>query len=70
MAVVSVAASPDGATIVSGSHGDTMRLWRAADGALLRTLEGHTSSVESVVVSPESATIAVEFRTSCPNVKV
>ena len=34
-----------------------MRLWRAADGALLRMLKGHTRPVESVVVSPDGAAI-------------
>ena len=35
-----------------------MRLWCAVDGALLRTLEGHTAEVSSVAVSPDGATIA------------
>jgi WD40 repeat protein len=35
-----------------------VRLWRVADGALLRTLEGHTSSVWGVAFSPDGQTLA------------
>jgi len=35
-----------------------VRLWRAADGALLRTLEGHTAGVWSVAFSPGGETLA------------
>jgi WD40 repeat protein len=40
--VNSVAFSPDGSMIASGSDDNTIKLWRVSDGALLRTLEGHT----------------------------
>ena len=40
--VRSVAFAPDGLTLASGSSDRTVRLWRVADGALLRSLEGHT----------------------------
>lgn len=50
--VSSVAFSPDGQTLASGSWDTTVRLWRVADGSLLRTLEGHTASVFSVAFSP------------------
>jgi WD40 repeat protein len=45
--------SPDGQHIVSGSWDNTVRVWRLADGAAVRTLEGHTSIVFSVAVSPD-----------------
>ena len=51
--VYSVAVSPDGQHIVSGSWDNTVRVWRLADGAAVRTLEGHTSIVFSVAVSPD-----------------
>jgi len=38
--VRSIAFSPDGQTLASGSYDNTVRLWRAADGALLKHLEG------------------------------
>ena len=40
--VNSVAWSPDGKTLVSGSADKTVKLWEAATGKLLATLQGHT----------------------------
>jgi WD40 repeat protein len=38
-AVSSVAFSPDGISVLSGSYDNTIRLWDAATGTLLRTFE-------------------------------
>jgi len=51
--VYSVAFSPDGKQVVSGSGDKTVRLWDAATGALQQTLEGHSDSVWSVAFSPD-----------------
>ncbi|KAH8598455.1 putative WD-repeat protein [Bisporella sp. PMI_857] len=51
--VSSVAFSPDGKQVVSGSEDQTVRLWDAVTGAALQTLEGHSSSVNSVDFSPD-----------------
>ncbi|HIP99492.1 TPA: PKD domain-containing protein, partial [Candidatus Bipolaricaulota bacterium] len=56
--VLSVAFSPDGRYLASGSRDDTVRLWDAATGELLYTLEGHTDGVESVAFSPDGRYLA------------
>jgi WD40 repeat protein len=52
-----VAVSPDGRTIVSGSWDNTVKVWEAESGRLLRSLEGHTGGVNAVAVSPDGRTI-------------
>ena len=56
--IQSVASSPDGTRVLSGSHADEpIRMWDAATGALLRTLEGHTLYVKSVTFSPDGTRV-------------
>jgi len=50
----SVAYSPDGRYIVSGSSDKTIRVWNAETGAVVGTpLEGHSLGVASVAYSPD-----------------
>ncbi|KFY17840.1 hypothetical protein V492_00349, partial [Pseudogymnoascus sp. VKM F-4246] len=56
--VTSVAFSPDGKRVASGSYDETVRLWDAATGAALQTLEGHSSAVSSVAFSPDGKRVA------------
>ncbi len=56
--VSSVAYSPDGTHIASGSWDSIVRIWNAARGGLVRTLAGHTDYVSSVAYSPDGKHIA------------
>lgn len=52
--VDSVAFSPDGNRIVSGSYDTAVKLWDAQTGQAIRTLNGHTRLVTSVSFSPSA----------------
>jgi WD40 repeat protein len=54
----SVALSPDGKTLASGSIDDTIKLWDVATGKEQATLKGHTFEVNSVAYSPDGKTLA------------
>ena len=56
--VWSVAFSPDGKILASGSWDQTVRLWGVDTAQLLHTLTGHTSEVMSVAFSPDGSTLA------------
>ncbi len=56
--VTSVAVSPDGKRLASGSYDHTVRLWDAETGLELRRLEGHTESVTSVSFSGDGKRLA------------
>jgi WD40 repeat protein len=56
--VHSVAFSPDGQTLASGSYDDTIKLWKLASGQEVRTLTGHSHYVYNVAFSPNGQTVA------------
>ncbi len=57
-AVLSVAFSSDGKMLASGSEDDTIKLWDAGSGNLIRTLQGNTDGV-SMAFSPDGKMLAL-----------
>jgi WD40 repeat protein len=55
--VTSIAFSPDGRRIVSGSEDKSVRVWDSSTGETLEVLEGHTHAVTSVAFSPDDRRI-------------
>ncbi|UGX93643.1 caspase family protein [Bradyrhizobium barranii subsp. barranii] len=53
--ISSAAFSRDGTRLLSGSEDDTLKLWDAATGRLIRTFVGHANDVTSVAFSPDGA---------------
>ena len=51
-AILSVAFSPDGSTIATGSYDKLVKLWDAATGKELRTFKEHSDAVYSVAFLP------------------
>jgi len=55
--VWSVAVTPDGKTVVSGSGDKSLKVWDLESGQCLTTFEGHTDGVERVAVTPDGKTV-------------
>lgn len=62
--VASLAFSPDGEWLVSGSYDRTLRLWHWRTGELLHVLHGHTEWVWSVAFHPQP-TATQQWVASC-----
>jgi WD40 repeat protein len=57
-AIASVAWSPDGRCVATGSYDGTVKVWDAAGGRELTTLSGHDDWVRSVAWSPDGERLA------------
>jgi len=55
--ITSVAFSPNGKSIVSGSHDHSVKVWDVETGLERLTLKGHKGNVNSVAFSPDSKLI-------------
>jgi WD40 repeat protein len=59
--VNSIAISPDGQTLVSGSMDETIKVWHLQTGELIRTIKAnskwHSDAVSSVAISPDGQTL-------------
>ena len=56
--VRSIAFSPDGRTLASGSEDGTIKMWDVATGTLLRTIGWHQGTVHSLAFSPDGKILA------------
>jgi WD40 repeat protein len=56
--VLSVAFSPDGKVLASGSYDKTIELWEVATGRKITSLTGHSNYVLSVAFSPDGRVLA------------
>jgi WD40 repeat protein len=56
--VLSVAFSPDGSRILTGSLDDTARLWDTATGQQITIIKGHEGGVNNVAFSPDGTRLA------------
>ncbi|MEK6644274.1 MAG: SRPBCC domain-containing protein [Planctomycetota bacterium] len=56
--IMSVAISPDGTLIASGGNDNLVKLWDAATGKEVATLQGHTAPIFTVTFSPDGDLIA------------
>jgi len=56
--VRSIAFSPDGTTLASGSDDNTIKLWSLQTGVVRQTLTGHGGEVNSIAFSPDGKMLA------------
>jgi WD40 repeat protein len=60
--VFDVAVSPNSRVALSGGADKTAKLWDLVNARLIRTLEGHAESVETVAIAPDGRTAVTGSR--------
>ena len=55
--VRSIAFTPDGKILASGSHDSNIKLWNIETGECLQTLTGHTSGIQSLAFNQDGTTV-------------
>jgi len=55
--VLTIAISPDGQTLISGSRDKTAKIWKLSTGSLIGTLFRHSDWVLSIGFSPDGQTL-------------
>ena len=56
--ITSIAFSPDGKLLVSGSEDTTVKVWELSTGQPICTITGHSNFVNSIAISPDGKLIA------------
>jgi WD40 repeat protein len=56
--VESIAFSPDGQTLASGSYDNTIKLWQLSTGREICSLTGHSNYIDSIAFSPDGQILA------------
>ncbi|MEY2913906.1 MAG: hypothetical protein RLZZ184_3215, partial [Cyanobacteriota bacterium] len=56
--ITSLAFSPDGKTLISGSQDKTIKLWDVETSQEIRTLSGHSDHISSLAFSPNGQILA------------
>ncbi|MFM6280855.1 MAG: WD40 repeat domain-containing protein, partial [Dolichospermum sp.] len=55
--VITIAVTPDGKTVISGSNDETIKIWDLVTGTEKLTFKGHSNSVNAIALTPDGKTV-------------